>query len=99
MRAGVILSIPDAAAQTKGGRVIATQPGLPGRWSVWSGAAGAPGSHFMVPADDEARATGIKFATVRITESPGERPKVRLDATEPPTAMPKLRRTPMGAAR
>lgn len=93
MKAGSVISITDAVAQTKGGRVVATQPGLPGRWSIWSKAAGAPGSHFVVPCDEEARTTGIKFATVRISEKKGERPTVRLDATDPAAAMPKVVKT------
>lgn len=94
MRAGAVIDIPDADAQVKGGRVVAVQPGLPGRWSIWSLAAGAPGSHFVVPCNDEARATGVKFATVRITEGKvGLKARIQLDATEPAEAMPKLRRT------
>ena len=42
---------------------------------------------------EEARATGVKYATVRISQKKGERPVGRLDATEPADAMPKVVKT------
>lgn len=60
-------------------------PALPGSWSVWSGAAEAPGGHFVVPADEAASATGIKYAVVRVIELRTEiRPTVALIRTDPP---------------
>jgi len=41
-------------------------PGLPGRWSVWSGADVTPGGYFFVPANDEARQTGHKYVVVKV---------------------------------
>lgn len=42
-----------------------TPPQLTGTWSVWSKAAETPGAYFVVPADDQARATGVKYAVVK----------------------------------
>lgn len=55
MKAGAVITIPDHKHKTRRGSV--TQPGLPGRWSIWSKADTAPGAHFAVPLDDRARAT------------------------------------------
>lgn len=91
MRAGATLSIPDAVSARQGEREY-VQPGLPGTWSVWSAAGVSPGAHFVVPVDAVARATGVKWATVRITEPAGEDVRVQLLATDPPEKMPKERR-------
>lgn len=42
---------------------------LPGTWSVWSQINDGPGAHAVVPADDEARATGLTFAVVRVKQA------------------------------
>ena len=91
MRSGAIIRIPDAVEARRGEKVVAVQPGLPGRWSIWSQAAGTPGAHFAVPADDESRALGIKHVTVRIVEPQGETARIKLIDVEPATAMPKVR--------
>ncbi|MBB3040990.1 hypothetical protein [Nocardioides soli] len=88
MKAGSVIRIPDAVASRTAGREV-IQPGLPGRWSIWSQAAGAPGAHFAVPIDAAARETGVKYATVRITKPQGETERVQLIATDPAVAMPK----------
>lgn len=49
--------------------------GLPGTWSVWSQAGDAPGAHFILPADDQARALGVKYVVVRVVQ--------RRDSVEP----------------
>lgn len=90
MNVGTIIRIPDAVAARRGDRVT-TQPGLPGRWSIWSKAAGSPGSHFVVPADETAREVGVKYAVVRIIEPDGETARVQLTGTEPATSMPGTR--------
>ena len=91
MRPGRILTIPDTVANTAGGREL-VQPGLPGRWSVWSQSDVGPGAHFVVPADETARAVGVKFATVRITEPDGQTARILLLSTDPSSAMPQARR-------
>lgn len=91
MKAGSVIRIPETVASRAAGREV-SQPGLPGRWSVWSQADQGPGAHFVVPVDDAARSTGVKFATVRITEPAGEDARVLLMATDPANAMPKARR-------
>lgn len=91
MKAGSVIRIPDTVASRAAGREL-VQPGLPGRWSIWSQAGDGPGAHFVVPADEAARATGVKFATVRITEPAGETARILLKATDPASAMPKARR-------
>jgi hypothetical protein len=64
---------------------IVHPPPLPGAWSIWSASDDGPGAHFAVPADDKARATGIKYAVVRITNRHQEaRPVVELLRTDPP---------------
>lgn len=40
-------------------------PELDGTWSIWSKAAEAPGAHFAIPTDDQARATGVKYAVIK----------------------------------
>lgn len=90
MNPGSVVSIPDAVASRAGGRET-VQPGLPGRWSVWSQAAVSPGAHFVVPIDDQARETGIKFATIRVTSPRGETARIQLLATQPAEAMPNTR--------
>lgn len=40
-------------------------PELDGRWSVWSMSGEAPGCYFVVPADDDARLHGVKYAVIR----------------------------------
>ena len=90
MKPGNVIRIPDAVASRAGGKET-IQPGLPGKWSIWSQAAGTPGAHFVVPADVDASVTKVKFATVRITEPQGESVRVQLLATEPASAMPKAR--------
>ena len=60
-------------------------PDLPGRWSSWSPAAEGPGAFFAVPADDEARATGVKYAVIRaIQKATDARPTLTLIRTDPP---------------
>mgnify|MGYP003288815451 CR=1 FL=1 len=90
MRPGSVIRIPDAVASRAAGRET-MQPGLPGRWSIWSPSDAGPGAHFAVPLDDEARVLGVKYATVRITEPKGEDFRVQLLATEPASAMPATR--------
>lgn len=68
----------------KTGAVTAV-PGLPGRWSVWSKADEGPGAHFFVPVDDAARATGVKYAVVRVQKRAGEvKDVLTLLRTDPP---------------
>lgn len=85
MRAGTVISIPDASSRASGKETI--QPGLPGRWSVWSQADAGPGAHFLIPLDDTAKATGVRYATVRIVEPQGELPRILLLATQPADRM------------
>lgn len=60
-------------------------PELPGRWQVWSKAADQPGAVFAVPADDTARASGIKYAVVKSIQKATEGlPTVSLIRTDPP---------------
>jgi hypothetical protein len=82
-----VISIPDAVASRAGGRET-VQPGLPGRWSVWSQADVSPGAHFVVPWSEEAFRTGVRYATVKITEPQGETSRVQLLATFPGELMP-----------
>lgn len=93
MRAGAVITIPDAVAQKRGDEAVATQPGLPGKWSIWSQSDIAPGAHFAVPADEAARRTGVKYATVKVTEPRGEGPRVQLIGCDPHSAMPEVRRS------
>lgn len=87
MRSGAVVTIADHIIGAKGKRM--RQPGLPGRWCVWSKVSGGPGWHAVTPADDDARATGATFATVRITfPHDVATPDVRLVACEPNTVMP-----------
>lgn len=73
MRTGVGVDIPD----------------LPGHWSIWSPADDCPGAYFATPANDEARATGIKYAVVRITNAATEaKPRVELRRTDPANPTP-----------
>lgn len=66
-------------------------PELPGRWSVWSASGEAPGAHFVVPVDDEAKALGVKFASIRVTVLRGSHePRIELLRTDP--AIPGLGR-------
>jgi len=51
---------------------IQTPPDLPGKWSVWSKAADAPGAYFLVPLDDQARACGIQYAVVKAIQKRGK---------------------------
>lgn len=92
MNPGSVIRIPDAVASRAAGRET-VQPGLPGRWSIWSQSADSPGAHFVVPIDESARETGIKFATVRIKQPRGETATVQLLATDPAKAMPKTKTT------
>lgn len=92
MNPGSVIRIPDAVASRAGGRET-VQPGLPGRWSIWSLSNEGPGAHFAVPADAEARALGVKVVTVRITQPQGETARIQLLGTDPATAMPKTKRT------
>lgn len=93
MKPGTHLTIPDAKAKDQYGSE-ALQPGLPGRWSVWAGHPDCPGAHSVVPADDVARALGIKYAVVRIVEPKGATaPTITLRATEPTNRMPAVRQT------
>lgn len=91
MKPGSVIRIPDTVASRAAGREV-VQPGLPGRWSVWSQSSDGPGAHFVVPSDEVARETGVKFATVRITEPKSETARILLMSTDPANAMPKPRR-------
>jgi hypothetical protein len=93
MKAGTRITVPDAPTKNQYG-TPAVQPGLPGRWTVWSGHDDCPGAHAVVPSDDEARATGIKWAVVRITQAKtASVPFVQLRRTEPAHLMPAVRET------
>lgn len=72
-------------AFTIGARVDLEVLDFPGRWSVWSQAADSPGAFFMVPADDDARALGLKYAVVRaISSAAAVKPVLSLVRTDPP---------------
>lgn len=59
-------------------------PDLPGRWSVWSPSADAPGAVFVTPTNDEARATGVKYAVVKaINKASQAKPEMTLLRTDP----------------
>lgn len=51
-------------------------PELAGRWTVWSQSDECPGGRFLVPADNVARATNVKYAVVKVTH-----PKACADPT------------------
>lgn len=91
MRAGAAITIPGhilAGRGPRGERMF--QPGLPGRWVVWSQLDSGPGHHSVTPSDDVARATRVTWATVRIQFPKGAaHPDVQLIACEPHAAMPK----------
>lgn len=61
---------------------------LPGRWQVWGQTNDGPGAHAFVPADDVARATGVKYAIIRVkfVRSAVE-PVLTLLRVDPPTAV------------
>lgn len=60
-------------------------PELDGRWSVWSPSDDRPGAVFVVPANDEARATGIKFAVITALKKASEAHlQITLLRTDPP---------------
>lgn len=92
MNPGTVIRIHDEVASRQGGREV-IQPGLPSKWSIWSQAGGSPGAHFVTPLDEAARATGIKYATVRITQPKGDTHRVQLTATDPAEHMPAVRRS------
>lgn len=59
-------------------------PELPGKWSVWSQAADAPGAYFVVPLTPPARDVGLKYAVIRVIQKHAEpRPTIRLIRTDP----------------
>lgn len=88
MRAGAVITIPDHVDGPRGQRM--RQPGLPGRWCIWSKLGSGPDHHAVTPVDDAARATGAKWACVRIKfAGDAATPEVRLVSTDPPLAMPK----------
>lgn len=61
-----------------------TPPGLDGTWSVWSKSAETPGAYFMVPLDQTARDTGIKYAVVKAKqERTKARPTLTVIRTDP----------------
>lgn len=65
---------------------ILTPPDLDGKWSVWSQADDAPGAYFLIPADEEALRTGIKFAVVKATmRRESHSPHLALIRTDPAT--------------
>lgn len=65
---------------------VASLPELPGRWSVWSKSDETPGAHFFVPLDDPARASGVKYAVVRVTNVQGvAEPRLSVLRTEAAT--------------
>lgn len=66
------------------GAPITSIPGLDGRWSVWS-QADSTGGYFLVPADDDARALGVKYAVVRAINAQAvvTGPVVELIRTDP----------------
>lgn len=65
--------------------VTFTEPAdLPGKWQVWSQTGDSPGAHAFVPADETARATGIKYAIIRAKFTRGAaRPLLTLIRTDP----------------
>lgn len=59
-------------------------PELPGTWSVWSKASETPGAYFVAPADDTARALGVKYAVVKVTTRHDKpRPEITTIRTDP----------------
>lgn len=93
MNPGTVIRIPDAVASRAAGRET-VQPGLPGRWTIWtiwSQSDAGPGAHFAIPLDDEAKGVGVKCATVRIKQPKGDSALVQLLATDPAAAMPKTK--------
>lgn len=90
MKNGSSITIPDHILAGRGPRgERMRQPGLPGRWVIWSQVDTGPGHHAVTPADDDARATGAKWATVRITfAKDAAHPTVQLISTEPHAVMP-----------
>lgn len=90
---GSRIKIPDAPAAKDQFGKERVQPGLPGLWSIWSKSDHSPGAVFVLPADEPARALGVKFAIVRITQPRDETARVQLLDTEPSTAMPALKET------
>lgn len=67
------------------GSKIRELPQLEGSWSVWSQAAEGPGCYFVVPVDDAAQATGIKYAVIRAirTATSLKGPAIELVRTDP----------------
>lgn len=53
----------------RAGAVLRDVPDHPGVWSAWSMSDHSPGAWFLVPADDEARASGLTYLTARLTMS------------------------------
>lgn len=93
MKPGTHISIIDSPTRDKFG-APAVQPGLPGRWAVWSLHDDCPGAHTVVPSDEAARATGIRWAVVRIVQGKSAPdPSVSLRFTEPGDLMPAIRET------
>lgn len=59
-------------------------PELAGRWSVWSQSSESPGAFFILPADDEARGVGVKYAVIRAkTKRTEAKPELSLLRTDP----------------
>lgn len=59
-------------------------PQLPGRWSVWSQASETPGGYFVIPASEEARDLGVKYAVVSARLSKGvAEPQITTIRTDP----------------
>lgn len=59
-------------------------PELPGKWSVWSQAADAPGAYFVVPLTPPAHDMGLKYAVIRAIQKQTEpRPTIHLLRTDP----------------
>lgn len=68
-----------------GARLDVAVLGLPGRWTVWSKAADAPGAYFVVPADDEAHDLGLKVAVIKaVMGRSASQPALQLIRTDPP---------------
>lgn len=90
---GSRITIPDAPAPKGQFGAERVQPGLPDHWSIWSKTDRCPGAHFAVPVDDDARATGVKYAVIRIVAPKDETTRITLLDTEPATAMPAIKET------
>lgn len=63
--------------------------GLAGSWSVWSKAGECPGGVFVVPADDTARNSGLKYVVIRaVMKQTAIEPALSLVRADPPDLAP-----------